>query len=139
MDEICNSVFRGLLRAVIIPPMVVIVMSNFGQQLRQIRQQKGVGLNEFAKELGVSPAYLSNLETGKTQTVQLDILSKLQGKLHMSVDETVPVSDELSLRVDRISELLKALHHSNPNAAEYLMTMVEKGVDVMKPTERSGI
>lgn len=114
-------------------------MSNFGQQLRQIRQQKGYGLNEFAKEIGVSPAYLSNLETGKTQTIQLDILSRLQGKLQMSVDENVPASDQLMLRIDRLNGLLKSLHQSNPAAAEYLMVMVEQGIDVMMPAESTDL
>ncbi|ACT03366.1 helix-turn-helix domain-containing protein [Paenibacillus sp. JDR-2] len=114
-------------------------MSNFGQQLRQIRQQKGYGLNEFAKELGVSPAYLSNLETGKTQTIQLDILSKLQEQLHLSVNENVPVDDQFTFRLDRLKGLLAELHCSNPCAAEYLIAMVEQGIDVMNPAESSGI
>jgi transcriptional regulator with XRE-family HTH domain len=139
MDEIWSSVLRLLLVNVVIPPMVVKRMSNFGQQLRQIRQQKGFGLNEFAKELGVSPAYLSNLETGKTQTIQLDILSRLQGKLRLSVDESTAANDQLTLRVARIGLMLRSLHQCNPQAAEYLMSIVEQGVDVMKPAESPGI
>lgn len=104
-------------------------MSNFGQQLRQIRQQKGFGLNEFAKELGVSPAYLSNLETGKTQTIQLDVLSKLQLELQLNVsDSTTNVEPEL-WRAVRISELLLDLSRHNPGAADYLMMVVEQGVE----------
>ncbi|MFD0620360.1 helix-turn-helix domain-containing protein [Paenibacillus sp. GCM10027629] len=105
-------------------------MSIFGQQLRQIRQQKGFGLNEFAKEIGVSPAYLSNLETGKTQTIQLEILSKLQQELHMIINEEVPENGHTLLRAERISELLLDLHRTNPTAADYLMTMVEQGVEL---------
>ncbi|WP_256760897.1 helix-turn-helix domain-containing protein [Cohnella sp. WQ 127256] len=106
------------------------MMSNFGQQLRQIRQQKRFGLNEFAKELGVSPAYLSNLETGKTQTIQLGVLSKLQQQLHMNIDENVPENDHVVWRTERVSELLLDLHRCNPSAADYLMTMVEQGVEL---------
>lgn len=105
-------------------------MSNFGQQLRQIRQQKGFGLNEFAKEIGVSPAYLSNLETGKTQTIQLEILSKLQQELHMIIDEDVHESNHTVWRAERIGELLLDLQRTNPTAADYLMTMVEQGVEL---------
>ncbi|NHN33759.1 helix-turn-helix domain-containing protein [Paenibacillus agricola] len=107
-------------------------MSTFGQQLRQIRQQKGFGLNEFAKDLGVSPAYLSNLETGKTQTIQLEILSRLQNELHMIVDEDEPVSDHAALRVERISGMLQDLYHSNQPAAEYLMVMMEQGMELFE-------
>lgn len=116
----------------VIPPKVVLkTMSNFGQQLRQIRQQKGIGLNEFAKEIGVSPSYLSNLETGKTQTIQLEVLNKLQQELHMIITKDVSRNDDPTVwRTDRISELLLDLQHTNPIAADYLMTMVEQGVEL---------
>lgn len=122
----CSLAVQG-----VIPPKVVMKkMSNFGQQLRQIRQQKGFGLNEFAKEIGVSPAYLSNLETGKTQTIQLEILSKLQQELHMIINEDVPENDHTVWRAERIGELLLDMHRTNPIAADYLMTMVEQGVEL---------
>lgn len=105
-------------------------MSNFGQQLRQIRQQKGFGLNEFAKEIGVSPAYLSNLETGKTQTIQLEVLNRLQQELHMILTKDVSGNDPTGWRADRISELLLNLQRTNPQATDYLMTMVEQGVEL---------
>ena len=105
-------------------------MSNFGQQRRQIRQQKGFGLNEFAKELGVSPAYLSNLETGKTQTIQLEVLSKLQEELQIRVDETQPTDDSVSWRTERITELLQDLSRTNPIAADYFMATIEKGIEL---------
>ncbi|MDF9841767.1 MULTISPECIES: helix-turn-helix transcriptional regulator [unclassified Paenibacillus] len=115
----------------VIPPKVVIKkMSNFGQQLRQIRQQKGFGLNEFAKEIGVSPAYLSNLETGKTQTIQLEVLSKLNQELHMIINEDVAQNDHTVWRAERIGGLLLDLHRTNPIATDYLMTMVEQGVEL---------
>ena len=105
-------------------------MSNFGQQIRQIRQQKGIGLNEFANEIGVSPAYLSNLETGKTQTIQLEVLSKLQKELMLNVDESDSKSDPLVWRVVRISEMLLDLNSKNPIAADYFMKMVEEGSEL---------
>ncbi|MCJ8013382.1 helix-turn-helix domain-containing protein [Paenibacillus sp. KQZ6P-2] len=105
-------------------------MSNFGQQLRLIRQQKGFGLNEFAKELGVSPAYLSNLETGKTQTIQLEVLSKLQYELQMIVDEMNTMDDPVAWRAERISELLLNLNRTHPTVADYFMSMIEQGIEL---------
>lgn len=113
-------------------------MSQFGQQIRQIRQQKGFGLNEFAKELGVSPAYLSNLETGKTQTIQLEVLSKLQQGLHLNVDELDSKANPVIRRAERVSELLLELHKTNPVAANYFMMLVEQGVE-MFPLQSSDI
>lgn len=105
-------------------------MSSFGQQLRQIRQQKGIALNDFAKELGVSPVYLSNLETGKTQTIQLELLSRLQHELPMEADEEDDVDDWTSARIDRIALMLKELHCADKEAAEYWMGMVEQGIEM---------
>lgn len=105
-------------------------MSNFGQQLRFIRQQKGFGLNEFAKELGVSPAYLSNLETGKTDTIQLKVLSKLLGEFQMVVDEKKSLNDPVVWRTERIRELILDLHRRNPPAADFFLTMIENGMEL---------
>lgn len=107
-------------------------MSFFGQQLRQIRQQKGIGLNEFAKELGVSPGYLSNLETGKTQTIQLEVLSRLQNEFRIIVDDDVPADDFVALRTERISLMLQDLYRTNQPAAEYMMTLVEQGIQLFE-------
>ena len=40
-------------------------MTPFGQEIRRLRDAKGVTLKAMAKAVGVSPAYLSALEHGK--------------------------------------------------------------------------
>ncbi|MGM0881872.1 MAG: helix-turn-helix domain-containing protein [Bacillota bacterium] len=113
------------------------ILSSFGQQLRQVRQQKGFELNEFAKELGVSPVYLNNLETGKTQTIQLEVLSRLQNELYMIIDDDEGIDDQTAIRIDRISSMLHDLYKLNQPAAEYLMAVVEQGIEVivLRPTD----
>ncbi|OXM86578.1 helix-turn-helix domain-containing protein [Paenibacillus rigui] len=105
-------------------------MGSFGEQLRQIRQQKGAALHEFAKELGVSPVYLSNLETGKTQTIQLEVLSRLQNELHMVIEEEDGVDPWAAARVERIGAMLMELYRADKQAAEYLMGMLEQGIEM---------
>jgi transcriptional regulator with XRE-family HTH domain len=39
---------------------------DLGQQIQMIRRKKGITLSDYAKMLGISAGYLSNLETGKT-------------------------------------------------------------------------
>lgn len=58
-------------------------MQEIGQQIRQIRNRKGISLNAYANELGVSSGYLSNLETGKTQNITLSVLEQLQKDLNL--------------------------------------------------------
>jgi transcriptional regulator with XRE-family HTH domain len=39
--------------------------SAFGEVLRELREQKGIGLRQLAAKIGISPSYLSNVETAK--------------------------------------------------------------------------
>lgn len=106
-------------------------MKNLGQRVRAIRINKGIGLNEFANKLGVSSGYLSNLETGKTETIHLSLLEKLQDEL--DVFPTVDlgeVDDKFLYRIERTNLLLKQLAENNPELTDYLLSTVEKGIDV---------
>ena len=105
-------------------------MKNLGQQIRMVRTQKGIGLNAFANQLGVSPGYLSNLETGKTETNQLSKLDKMQKELHLNPDFEENNGNELDLRIKRIHRLLKQLEVSHPQISNYFLTMVEQGIEV---------
>ena len=40
-------------------------MTPFGERVRDIRQRQGLSLQDFARKLGVSPAYVSALEHGR--------------------------------------------------------------------------
>jgi len=102
-------------------------MLEFGQQIRQLRELKGVSLNQFAKELDVSPAYLSNLEKGKTETIQLPVLSKIQEKLLISYLSSNP-SLEVDVRIQHACSLLQALQQQAPEKADFLLHILEKGL-----------
>lgn len=103
-------------------------MKNLGQQLRKVRLQKKISLNAYANHLGVSPGYLSNLETGKTQTIQLSLLDKLQRELRIIPDPNhFTDTDELDLRIQRIRISLKELYESRPDSVEYLLSTIEEG------------
>lgn len=106
-------------------------MKNLGQQIRMIRLQKDLGITEFAEALGVSTGYLSNLENGKTETIQLSLLERLisEFSIVLSNDHEDENSDT-HIRILRIHQLLKQLANSSPNAAEYLMSMIEQGAEL---------
>lgn len=106
-------------------------MKNIGQQIRLLRVQKNIGLNEFAKELGVSPGYLSNLETGKTQTIQFDVLDAINEKLKL-LPEFESNSNETGFeyRMKRSYGMLSQLHKEKPDSAEFLLSHLEKGLEL---------
>lgn len=110
------------------------MLENFGPRIRIVRKQKGIGLNTFAEKLGVSPGYLSNLETGKTDTVQISFLEKLNNELNLFPIENTEINKdgEFHYRVERNLNLLKRIHQSKPKEAEYLITVLEQGIDLFK-------
>ncbi|WP_426451873.1 helix-turn-helix domain-containing protein [Paenibacillus sp. S-38] len=114
----------------------------YGQQLRELRELKGMEVTEFAKELGVSPGYLRNLETGRTQTIQLEILSRLEKELYWSVDEELTKEEETeaapepeasaSPRLERVLLELRELTAADPQAGDYLLGMLEQGLRLVQ-------
>ncbi|PGC26964.1 transcriptional regulator [Bacillus pseudomycoides] len=107
------------------------MINEIGKHIRTLRTQKGIGLNTFAKQLGVSPAYLSNLETGKTDTIQLSLLQKLQDELHLiTIDNSSLTQDETKYRIARASTLLHNLIQQDKAFGYYLLETLEKGIDL---------
>ncbi|PFR37916.1 helix-turn-helix domain-containing protein [Bacillus thuringiensis] len=107
------------------------MINEIGKHIRTLRTQKGIGLNTFAKQLGVSPAYLSNLETGKTDTIQLSLLQKLQDELHLiTIDNSSLTLDETKYRIARASTLLHNLIQHDKALGCYLLETLEKGIDL---------
>ncbi len=59
---------------------------NVGGHLRQFRQAAGLSLRQFARDLGVSPSFVSQIENGKSQP-SVATLYSICSKLNISVDE----------------------------------------------------
>lgn len=105
------------------------MLENFGQQIRILREKKGITLNAFAKELEVSTGYLSQLETGKTETIQLKVLEKLQKELMiLPVNPDGFGEDDLSFRFSGCCQKYYKLKKKNHIAAEYLLSSFESGI-----------
>lgn len=108
------------------------MLLQLGKQIRELRERKGIGLNEFAKELHVSSGYLSNLETGKSETIRLDVLEKIQTELHVLPLETTSV---FSQRFKRIEQQIADLERIDPIFTEFLVHNLESSIDWFKKQE----
>lgn len=114
------------------------MITDFGKHVRALRKQKGISLNAFAEQINVSPAYLSNLETGKTETIQLSLFEKLQEELHLyPLHQNEAIDSEINFRLTRIKQLLHTLHEKNPKEAEYLLSVVEQGLSLFLDTNET--
>lgn len=109
------------------------MLQHLGQTIRSLRKHKGITLNDFAIKLNVSPGYLSNLETMKTDTVSLSFLQQLQEELDLFpalTQETDSSTHELHFRLQRLCQVLQKTHDENPQLADYFIAHVEKGLEL---------
>ncbi len=112
----------------------IAMITQLGQTIRNLRKQKNITLNEFADRLNISAGYLSNLETGKTDTISLHLLVKLNEEFNLfpSLNQETHSQHELHFRLDRMCQLLKSLHDNDPELADYFISHIETGLELFK-------
>ncbi|EEK76906.1 transcriptional regulator [Bacillus cereus R309803] len=110
----------------------ITLITHLGQTIRNLRKQKNITLNEFSEKLNISAGYLSNLETGKTDTISLQLLVKLDEELELfpSLNQKTSTNHELDFRLDRMCHLLKTLHNTHPSLADYFISHIEEGLEL---------
>ena len=91
---------------------------SFGEQLRERRIAKGIGLRAFAKDVGVSPTYLSQVEQGKVDPPTADRVKRIAELLEESVDEWTALAG-------RLTEDLPEIIHSSPIEVPDLLRAVK--------------
>lgn len=72
-------------------------MTSFRIRLRtpELRARSGkMSQSQLAKVAGLTPATISNLESGKLKRIELDTLAKLSRALHCSLDELFEITDQ---------------------------------------------
>ena len=78
-------------------------MKTFGEQIRELREGKDISLRELAKKLGLSPAFLSDVELGRRYPSK-KVLRQLANELGVKAEElenydTRPPIEEVRRRV----------------------------------------
>lgn len=96
-------------------------MKTLGEQIRELREQKDISLRELAKKLGVSPAFLSDIELGRRYPSN-EVLAKIAKELSTTVEslkqyDTRPPVEEL-----------KRMAAANPLMGVALRRVVERKV-----------
>jgi PTS system nitrogen regulatory IIA component len=93
----------------------------FGPTIRLLRQAKGISLRELARQLGVSPAFLSQIEAGRQH--------KIPRARIVQVAEMLGVSESYLLSTARQMhpELMKFMNET-PEAAEFMIAAMRGGL-----------
>lgn len=94
----------------------------FGPTIRLLRQAKGISLRELARQLGVSPAFLSQIEAGRQH--------KIPRARIVQVAEMLGVSEGYLLGTARQMhpELMKFMSET-PEAAEFMLAAMRSGLE----------
>ena len=70
-------------------------MNPFGTYVRTKREEAGMTLTEFARQLEISPAYWSRIETGRENPPKDELIKKAATILGLSEDELFIVASRL--------------------------------------------
>lgn len=60
---------------------------SFGQFIRKTREEKGIQMNDFARQLEISPAYWSRIERGMEKPPKDELIRKAAEILGISADD----------------------------------------------------
>ena len=78
-----------------------------GEIIRAKREEKNLSLVDFAKEVGISAGYLSQLENGKKANPKLEVLLKIIKFLEINLDTLLGLEQESEAPALRIPSLIR--------------------------------
>jgi transcriptional regulator with XRE-family HTH domain len=111
------------------------VKERLGERIRRKRSEKELGLRETAAKIGISPTYLSRIETMDEKTPPAeDVIRKLATLLGDDFDELMQIAGRVPEDVERV---IKA----DPTMPAFLRTASGKnlsGTDLMKLLDKKG-
>jgi PTS system nitrogen regulatory IIA component len=94
---------------------------SFGPTIRLLRQAKGISLREMARQLGVSPAFLSQIEAGRQHKIPRARIVQVAGMLGVSEGYLLGTAKQVH------PDLMKFLSET-PEAAEFMVTAMRSGM-----------
>lgn len=78
-----------------------------GEIIKARREELNISLVDFAKEAGISPGYLSQLENSKKDNPNLEIVLKISQALDIDMDALLGLEQEGEVPALRIPSLLR--------------------------------
>jgi transcriptional regulator with XRE-family HTH domain len=83
------------------------VQIKVGEIIKAKREEKKISLVDFAREIGISPAYLSQLENGRKENPKLEIMLSITQALDIDLEMLLGLEQELESPALRIPSLLR--------------------------------
>ena len=90
-------------------------MNPFGTYVRTKREDVGMTLTEFARQLEISPAYWSRIETGRENPPKDELIKKAATILGLSEDELFIEASRLPPDMqEEVAEVVRLYRSKNP-------------------------
>ena len=90
-------------------------MNPFGTYVRTKREEVGMTLTEFARQLEISPAYWSRIETGRENPPKDELIRKAATILGLSEDDLFMEASRLPPDMqDEVAEVVRLYRSKNP-------------------------
>jgi transcriptional regulator with XRE-family HTH domain len=97
------------------------MLTPFGKAIRKMRIDLAITLKEMAERLGVTPAYLSAVETGKKRVTD-DLLDKIEEHYSLSAIE----ARDLRRQADQSASVIKLKMNGTDNGIREMATVFSR-------------
>lgn len=106
----------------------------FGDNIKKIRKDKNIGLNQLAKLAGISSGYLSNIENNIATNPTMDKLENIASALGVSINDFLTTEEKLNLSLKAVNEIAKkGLEYNSSYVNESLQSYYNSNNDILEP------
>ena len=88
-------------------------ISILGINIKRIREEKGISAYKLAKDAGVGASTISQIETGKRQSLNSATVEKVANVLNVSTDELMSTEEEIEYVVYDIEQTIAVILSSD--------------------------
>lgn len=110
----------------------------FGENIKSIRESKGIGVNELSRLSGVNASYISALERNEKKNPSVEILTKLANALEITLEDIIKNTE-----CDEVAATTVDNNHEFKSAQEAMKFILEQpvvmgygGFDVKKLSDK---
>lgn len=107
----------------------LITNNEIKNNLKNIREKKGLSQAELSKISGVSNVYISNLENGVKNNPSLDLIAKLADALQCSVNDILGEEENIDLQYKKaVAKIASTENDFDGVAKQLIKRFIEEGI-----------